>query len=71
MQRLKYFLSRNGRFLIVEYDTDRANRWVPFPLPFNDLVLLLNNNGIDKIEKIGERSSIFGPQKMYACVIKV
>jgi len=68
IRRLQSFLKNNGRFLIVEYDIDKANRWAPFPITFNELILLLNNHGLDKVEKIGERSSIFGPQKMYACV---
>ena len=71
IQRLQSFLKNDGMFLLVEYDTDRANRWVPFPLSFKVLTLLFKNNGIYKIKKIGEKSSIFGPQKMYACVIKV
>jgi ubiquinone/menaquinone biosynthesis C-methylase UbiE len=68
MQRLRPFLKSDGRFLIVEYDTDKANKWVPFPITFQELLLLFKNNGFNKVEKIGERSSIFGPQKMYACV---
>ncbi len=71
IQRLQAFLKSNGRFLIVEYDTDRSNRWVPFPITFRDLLLLFKNNGYDKVEKIGERSSIFGPQKMYACIARI
>jgi len=33
---IKYF-NANGYFLIVEYDTDIANRWVPYPAGFNSL----------------------------------
>jgi ubiquinone/menaquinone biosynthesis C-methylase UbiE len=71
IQRLQFFLKSNGMFLIVEYDTDRSNRWVPFPLSFKDLALFFKNNGFGSVEKIGERNSIFGRQKMYACVIKI
>jgi ubiquinone/menaquinone biosynthesis C-methylase UbiE len=70
VQRLKFSLKDDGMFLIVEYDTAIANRWVPYPHPFEELKLLFTNNGFDQIDKIGERSSVFGPQKMYACVIK-
>ena len=68
IQRLHSFLKSNSRFVMKEYDTDKSNRWVPFPITFHELLLLFKNNGFDNIEKIGERSSIFGPQKMYACV---
>lgn len=70
IQRLQSFLKSNGRFLIVEYDMNKPNRWVPFPITFRELLLLFKNNGFDNIEKIGDRTSIFGPQKMYACVIR-
>jgi len=71
IQRLRFFLKSDGRFLIIEYDTNKSNRWVPFPITFHELLLLFKNNGYKKIEKIGERSSIFGSQKMYACVAEV
>ena len=71
VQRLRSILKSNGRLLIVEYDTDKSNRWVPFPITFKELLLLFKKNGFDKVEKIGERSSIFGSQKMYACVVLV
>ncbi|MGH2647660.1 MAG: class I SAM-dependent methyltransferase, partial [Ginsengibacter sp.] len=70
IEKLKSFLKSDGMFLIVEYDTDKANRWVQFPLSFKNLTSLFSNNGFGLIEKIGERSSVFGPQKMYASVIK-
>ena len=70
IENLKSFLKSDGMFLIVEYDTEKANRWVPFPLSFKNLGLLFENNGFGSIKKIGERSSVFGPQKMYASVIK-
>jgi len=32
--RLRGALRPGGRLLVVEYDTDRGNRWVPYPLSF-------------------------------------
>lgn len=69
IQRLGSFLKVNRKFLIVEYDTNKANRWVPFPLPFKELELLFKNPEFSHLNKIGERNSIFGPQKMYACIV--
>jgi SAM-dependent methyltransferase len=34
IQRLRHSLRPGGRFLLVEYDTDRGNFWVPHPLSF-------------------------------------
>jgi SAM-dependent methyltransferase len=33
--RLRDYLRPGGRFLIVEYDTDRGNRWVPYPFSYD------------------------------------
>lgn len=34
LRRLRGYLAEHGRFLLVEYDTDRGNRWVPYPLAY-------------------------------------
>ena len=31
---LRGYLKPGGRFVLVEYDTDQGNRWVPYPLSF-------------------------------------
>ena len=55
-----------GRFLIVEYDRRNANRWVPYPIPFNDAVKLFAAAGYNKIIKTGERPSRYGQATIYA-----
>lgn len=57
----------NKQLLIVEYDTTSANRWVPFPINFNNLKTLLIKAGYNTIEKLGERISLYGG-KMYAAL---
>lgn len=49
--------SASKRLLIVEYDTMSANRWVPFPIDFNNLKVLLTDCGYTKVEKLGETAS--------------
>ncbi len=34
VQRLHDVLRPGGRLILVEYDTDRGNRWVPYPLTY-------------------------------------
>jgi SAM-dependent methyltransferase len=31
---LRHYLKPGGRFILVEYDTDRGNHWVPYPLSY-------------------------------------
>lgn len=43
LARIRGYLRPGGRFVLVEYDSDRGNAWVPYPLSFEtwrDLSLL-------------------------------
>lgn len=60
-------LAAGGQMVIVEYDTEKQNAWVPYPIPFHRLSELLSDAGFRSIKKIGERRSIFNAGKMYAC----
>lgn len=64
-------MKKGSCFLIVEYDTDRANQWVPYPLPFNKLTGLLSEAGFSRFEKIGERDSVYRSDKIYSAVATV
>jgi ubiquinone/menaquinone biosynthesis C-methylase UbiE len=66
--KLRHHLLPNGRLIIIEYDTTRANTWVPYPISFDKLSILLADQGFDKIKKTGERSSIYRSEKIYACL---
>jgi ubiquinone/menaquinone biosynthesis C-methylase UbiE len=52
-------LSDEGYFLIVEYDTDTANPWVPYPVSFDSLKKLLSSFNF-KVEKLQTLKSRFG-----------
>lgn len=34
VQAIKNYLLPGGRLILVEYDTDRSNQWVPYPLSY-------------------------------------
>lgn len=70
IDKISALLAPGGMFIIIEYDTNRSNRWVPFPIDFPGLSNLFANKGYMHIEKIGERTSIYNREKMYACTIK-
>lgn len=61
-------LKENGRLLIVEYDTDSANRWVPFPVSFVTLEKWASNIGFRNVTRLKERTSIYQRSKMYSAV---
>ena len=35
LKRIATYLKPKGRLIIVEYNTDRGNRWVPYPLTYS------------------------------------
>ena len=60
-------LAPGGRFLIVEYDTDVASPWVPFPVPRAGLRRLLESVGFS-VRFLGSRRSMFRRAELYAAV---
>jgi ubiquinone/menaquinone biosynthesis C-methylase UbiE len=72
IQRIsRYFGKNTGKFILIEYDTDRANPWVPYPLTFLRARELFRAAGYSRVEKIGERASIYQDNPIYAAVITV
>jgi SAM-dependent methyltransferase len=59
-------MNHPARLLIVEYDTDRANRWVPYPLSRSAVTKLLAGAGYLSIAVIGSRRSRYQRAGMYA-----
>lgn len=70
VEKVKHPLRFDGQLIVVEYDTDMSNQWVPYPLSFGKLKNLFSNCGFNFIEKVGEYNSIYHGNKMYACVIR-
>lgn len=58
------------RFLIVEYDTDEANRWVPYPVGRPALRSLFAAAGYSSITLLGSRRSIYQRAPLYSAVIQ-
>jgi ubiquinone/menaquinone biosynthesis C-methylase UbiE len=67
---LKKHLKPNGQMIIVEYDTEVSNQWVPYPISYRRLIETFSSIGLSDVTKVGERDSIYRSGKMYACVIK-
>jgi len=57
------------RFLIVEYDTDRANAWVPYPVGRVALAALFAAAGYPAIALLGSRPSAYRRAQLYAAMI--
>lgn len=66
IEKLKKHLTANGQLIIVEYDTERQNRWIPYPISFANLVATFSAAGFTSIRKIGQRNSVYRSEKIYA-----
>lgn len=70
LEKIKMYLNENGCFLIVEYDMETANHWVPYPISFLSLEKLFHDVGFSFVEKISERPSAFNRGNLYSALIK-
>jgi ubiquinone/menaquinone biosynthesis C-methylase UbiE len=55
----RHYLKPGGRLIVVEYDTDSGNRWVPYPLSFAALTRLAPAAGFTVPRLLGARPSRF------------
>jgi len=69
IERISKHLKADHYFLIVEYDTEKSNQWVPYPTDFSSLTKLFTELGYRSIEKLGEKKSRYNTGKMYAALI--
>lgn len=56
---LKSYLKNQGKVIIVEYNVDEGNFWVPFPVSFSTLSNMLLEAGYSKPELLGTIPSGF------------
>jgi SAM-dependent methyltransferase len=59
VRRLASLVRPSGRFLVVEYDADRGNPWVPYPFSFESWRLLTEEAGLRETTRIGRVPSRF------------
>lgn len=56
---VRTLLRPGGRLVLVEYDTDRGNEWVPYPLSFETWRNLANASGLSETRKLASVPSRF------------
>lgn len=69
IEKIKNHLNKNGCFLIVEYDTQISNHWVPYPINFLSLKKLFRDGGFSTVIKMNERPSAFNRGNLYSVMI--
>jgi trans-aconitate methyltransferase len=61
---------RRRWFLVVEYDTDRPNAWVPYPLSRARAKLVFAGAGLDDVRLLGTQPSRFRSASLYGVLIR-
>jgi trans-aconitate methyltransferase len=69
LKRMIASIKIGGYFLLVDYDMERVNRWVPYPLPIATAEQLFLQCGAQSFKILNNRKSVFGDQWMYAALI--
>lgn len=67
LQQIRAYLRPGGRLLLVEYNADRGNPWVPYPLSYNTWAKLADQNGFTRTQLLATVPSRF-LDEMYSAV---
>lgn len=59
LRRWRRYLAPGGRLIVVEYDTDHGNHWVPYALSFETFSRIAQEAGFTPPERIGAQPSRF------------
>ena len=59
VRQLRKYLKPHGRFVIVEYNVDEGNPWVPFPISFDTFRALAPKTGLANPKLLSTKPSHF------------
>jgi ubiquinone/menaquinone biosynthesis C-methylase UbiE len=59
LKNLKKLLKPGGRLVIVEYNVDTGNHWVPYPFSFATFKELATKAGFKEVQLAGKTPSVF------------
>ena len=69
IHQLRKALAQDGRLIFVEYNMDKANPWVPFPVSFVSLNSFLLAAGLPEAVKLKEVPSVYQAANIYSALI--
>lgn len=59
LKHIKSFLKPNGKLIMVEYNVDKGNTWVPYPFSFSTFESMCKESGFDAPTLLAIHSSGF------------
>jgi SAM-dependent methyltransferase len=71
MGKIRQAIKPSAKILIVEYDRDTPNPWVPYPVSYQSLQRLADEVGLAFISKIGSTPSKYHGANIYSAILSV
>lgn len=71
LKKIAQHFKRHTTLLLVEYDTDTANPWVPYPISFHTLQDFCTQMKLPAPVKLHEQPSLFGRANIYAAKVEI
>ena len=71
LQKVKKSLKPNGLLIIVEYDLEHPNTWIPFPVSFERLKNMIADVPFSSIMKLSETPSMYENRVIYSAQIGI
>ena len=68
LQKLKRKLTPDGKLLIIEYEMEKGNTWVPYPVGFKKLSEIVQRAGYSSLKKLKEVPSVYDNRMIYSAV---
>lgn len=68
LEKIKLQLSPKGAFLLIEYDVQRGNQWVPYPLSYTAALDLFKEAGFQSLGKLNEMPSLYNRANIYSAL---
>ena len=70
VSKLKSNLTSSHKLILIEYDMDTANKWVPYPISYAKLERFFKELNYRSIDKLHETPSIYNRANIYSVVVK-
>jgi ubiquinone/menaquinone biosynthesis C-methylase UbiE len=71
IQKAQRWLNEKSRMLLIEYDMDKSNPWVPYPISFHSTETLFKSLGYKTIKKLAEQPSLYNRANIYSALIEL
>jgi len=68
--KIKNHLKASHKLILIEYDMDSPNKWVPYPISFKKLERFFKEFNYHSIDKLHETLSIYNRANIYSALVK-